>query len=131
MNRRVQSSTLCVRSDYNLHFLVRDLRSGSERTSPFRFPSELTHKEKQITRTTFSVLPLAQPPRRQLSTLPFLRVCSPASNYEFRSRYLLQDTQKCTHFHISCEGALPPSNLCGNYSHEMAASNFLFGAVAL
>lgn len=136
MTRRVQNFNSCESSDYNLHFIGRDLRCRSERTIPFRFPSELTHEKKQIARTTFSVLSLAQPPRRQLSTLPLFRVCSPAQNSEFRPRYLLQDTHKCTHFqcfhlHISCEGALPPSNLCVNYLPEMAASNFLYGAVAL
>lgn len=136
MTRRVKTFSSCIRSDYNLHSIVRDLRCRSERTIPFRFPSELTHEKKQTARATFSVLSLAQPPRRQLRPLPFSRVCSPASNSEFRPRYLLQDTHKCTHFqcfhlHISCEGALPPSNLCGNHLPKKSASNFRYGAVAL
>ena len=63
-------------------------------------PCSELFKKKQITRTPFFVLTLAQPPRRPLSTLPYFRVCSPASNSEFRPCYLLQDSHKCTHFSV-------------------------------
>ena len=79
-----------------------------------------TFGKKQTRRAPFSAIALAQPPRRQLNTLPCSRVCSPANRYEFRATRLLQDSRKCKHHHRiaiqiyclaqSCEWALPPSN---------------------
>ena len=89
-----------------------------------------TFGKKHPRRAPFSAIALAQPPRRQLNTLPCSRVCSPANRYEFRATRLLQDSQKCKHFFFNLASGRCPLRTPASKLLRVRYSLLAFGAAA-